>query len=103
MNSTTNGTSDEQITQAIERSIQARMQSHAPPINVAVQGSTVTITGHVANQATKDAINNLARDTTGVLNVTDNLVIGGGHPFLDWLLPGRDSNKDLEQQDRGDW
>ncbi len=103
MNTTTNWTSDEQITQVIERSIQAKMRPQAPPINVAVQGASVTLTGHVANQATKDALTNLAHDTDGVINVTDNLVIGGGHPFLNWLLPERDQNKDLEQADKGEW
>ena len=87
---------DEPITAAIEREIQARMQPDAPPISVAAQGSSVTLTGHVANQATKDALIQLARDTAGVIDVTDNLVIGGGHPFLDWFFPWRDPNKDLE-------
>lgn len=90
---------DQQITRRIEEAIQARMRSDAPPINVAVQGATVTLTGHVANQETKDALNSLARATPGVLNVTDNLVIGGGHPFLDWLLPTRDQNRDLVEGD----
>lgn len=92
-------TSDQRIAQAIEGEIQARLRPGAPPINVAVEGATVTLTGHVANQATKDAINQLARDTDGVIDVTDNLVIGGGHPFLDWLQPTRDPNRDLEDVD----
>jgi len=103
MNSRSGGTRDEQITQTIEREIQAKMQPNAPPINVAVQGATVTLTGHVANQATKDALIQLVRGTDGVINVTDNLAIGGGHPFLDWFFPGRDPNKDLEEADKGDW
>ena len=102
MNSASDQTRDEQIGQAIEREIQARMRPGATPINVAVQGATVTLTGHVANQATKDAIVQMARTTDGVINVTDNLVIGGGHPFLDWMFPGRDPNSDLEAADRGD-
>ncbi|MGH2344560.1 MAG: BON domain-containing protein [Chloroflexota bacterium] len=92
-------TRDEQVSQAIEEAIQTRMQKDASPINVAVQGATVTLTGHVANQETKDALNELARGTPGVLNVTDNLVIGGGHRFLDWLLPTRDPNRDLVEDD----
>jgi len=90
---------DQQITRTLEEAIHARMQPGAPPINVAVQGATVTMTGHVANQATKDALNDLASNTGGIINVTDNLVIGGGHPFLDWLLPTRDPNQDLEKED----
>jgi hypothetical protein len=90
---------DQQIARSIEDAIQARLQSDAPPINVAVQGATVTLTGHVANQATKDAINALARGTDGVINVTDNLVIGNGRSLLDWFLPTRDENQDLEAVD----
>lgn len=96
-------TRDEQITQAIEREIQARMQPNASPMNVAVQGATVTLTGHVANQATKDAIIQMARDTDGVIDVTDDVVIGGSHPVLDWFFPWRDPNKDLEQANKGEW
>jgi len=90
---------DEKIARSIEDAIQARMKSDAPPINVAVQGATVTLTGHVANQATKDAVNALARNTEGVLNVTDNLVVGNDRSLLDWFLPTRDENRDLEGVD----
>lgn len=90
---------DQKIARSIEDAIQARMKSDAPPINVAVQGATVTLTGHVANQATKDAVNALARNTEGVLNVTDNLVVGNDRSLLDWFLPTRDENRDLESVD----
>ena len=72
------------------------MQLHNHPIDVSAQGATVTLTGHVADQATKEAIVQLAYTTPGVVSVNDNLVLGGGHPFLDWLMPWRDPNKDLE-------
>jgi len=92
---------DEPITQAIEREIQAKMQPGAPPIDVSAQGATdITLTGHVANQATKEALIALARATADVVDVTDNLVIGGGHPFLDWFFPGRNPNQDLDDVDR---
>jgi osmotically-inducible protein OsmY len=103
MNSDSDWSRDEPITAAIEREIQARMQPDAPPINVAAQGATVTLTGHVANQATKDAIIQMARDTDGVIDVTDDVVIGGSHPVLDWFFPWRDPNKDLEHTDKGEW
>ena len=93
---------DEPITAALERAIQARMRPGTPPINVAAEGATVTLTGHVANQATKDTLIQMARDTEGVIDVTDNLVVGGGHPFLDWVFPWRDANSDLEAAARGD-
>ena len=96
-------TRDVQIAEAIEAEIQARTRPDARPIDVAVQGATVTLTGHVANQATKDAIIKMARETDGVINVTDNLVIGGGHPFLDWFFPWRNENQDLEEGQKGEW
>jgi len=67
MNTNSNWSSDEPITAAIERQIQARMQPHTSPIDVSAAGATVTLTGHVANQATKDALIQLARDTDGVI------------------------------------
>jgi osmotically-inducible protein OsmY len=99
----TNLTHDEEISQAIERKIDAAMGPKASPINVAVEGATVTLTGHVANQATKDALIKIARSVDGVIDVTDNLVVREGHPVLDSLFPWRDQNRDLEDKDRGDW
>jgi len=99
-NKSSDWATDEPITQAIEREIQAKMQPGAPPIDVSAQGGSVTLTGHVANQATKEALIQLARGTAGVVDVTDNLVIGGGHPFLDWFFPGRNPNQDLDDVDR---
>ncbi len=96
MNTDSDWSSDEPITAAIEREIQARMQPHTTPIDVSAQGATVTLTGHVANQATKDALVQLAYATPGVINVNDNLVLGGGHPFLDWFFPWRNPNQDLD-------
>lgn len=90
---------DQQIEEQISEQIEARMQSGALPIDVSVQGATVTLTGHVANQATKDAVVQLARSIDGVINVVDNLVIGGGHRLLDWWLPARNPNRDLEAVD----
>lgn len=90
---------DQQIQEQIAESIEARMHKDAPPIDVAVQGATVTLTGHVANQATKDAVVQLAQGVDGVIDVVDNLAIGGGHPFLDWFFPGRNPNQDLDALD----
>jgi hypothetical protein len=91
---------DEPIAAAIERKIQAGMPD-AHPINVSAQGGTVTLTGHVASQAIKDALLQLARDTKGVSNVTDNVVITGGNPLLDWNFPGRNVTERLEEADKG--
>jgi osmotically-inducible protein OsmY len=93
------GTRDEQIAEALEAEIQARIRPDAPPIDVAVQGATVTLTGYVANQASKEAVIKMARETDGVFNVIDNLEVGGGHPFLDWFFPWRNPHRDLVEQD----
>jgi len=92
-------TRDEQLTEKIEAEIEARMAPDARPIDVAVQGATVTLTGHVANEATKEAVIKMARDTDGVISVVDNLVVGGGHPYLDWFFPWRNQNQDLVDED----
>ena len=91
---------DEPIAAAIEQEIQARMPD-AHPVNVSAQGGAVTLTGHVASQAIKDALIQLARDTAGVSIVTDNVVITGGNPLLDWNFPGRNVNERLEEADKG--
>ena len=90
---------DQQIQERVSEAIEARMHKDAPPIDVAVQGATVTLTGHVANQATKDAVQQMARSVDGVINVVDNLVIGGGHPLLDWFFQTRNPNQDLDAAD----
>jgi osmotically-inducible protein OsmY len=64
MNRNSSWSRDEPITAAIEREIPAKMRPNAPPISVAAQGATVTLTGHVANQATKDALNLIESDKT---------------------------------------
>jgi hypothetical protein len=90
---------DQQLQEQISETIEARMPKDALPIDVAVQGATVTLTGHVANQATKDAVVQMARSVDGVINVVDNLVVGGGQTLLDWFLPGRNPNRDLDAAD----
>jgi osmotically-inducible protein OsmY len=94
-------TRDQVIAKAIEEAIQARMPRHTPLINVAVEGATVSLTGHVANQATKDALIQLAHSTSGVINVLDSLVVGGLHrPLFDWVEAVQDLNQDITDVDR---
>ena len=62
----------------------------------------LNVTAAAAQAPTKEALIDLARSTAGVMNVTDNLEIGGGHPFLDWFFPGRDPNRDLGDVDRSE-
>ncbi len=100
MNNESALTRDQVIAEAIEEAIQARMPNHTPRINVAVEGATVTLTGHVANQATKDALNQLAQRTPGVVNVVDSLVVGGLHRTLfNWVEAVQDLNQDLRDED----
>jgi osmotically-inducible protein OsmY len=90
-------TVDQRIAEAVEREIQSRLPPKAPPITVGVEGATVTLTGHVANQATKEALIKMAKDTPGVVDVDDELKIGrkSDTPFLDWIAPWRDPDRDL--------
>jgi osmotically-inducible protein OsmY len=95
-------TRDEEIAQTIEREIQARLQKDTPPVDVAVEGATVTLTGHVANQATKDALIQLASGTPGVIAVTDDLVVGEDRRLFDWFWPLRNPGADLTATNRTD-
>ena len=61
-----------------------------------------TIVKNAAKLKMANYVTVLASDTAGVINVTDNLVIGVGQRFLDWFLPGRDVNTDLEHVDAGE-
>ena len=102
MNSDNDWSLDEPIAAAIEQEIQASIPD-AHPVNVSAQGGTVTLTGHVTSQDTKDALIQLARDTKGVSNVTDNLIITGDNPLLDWDFPGRQVNRRLKEADKGEY
>jgi hypothetical protein len=44
----------------------------------------------------------MARKVDGVIDVNDDLVIGGEHPVADWFFPWRNRNEDI-QQERGEW
>jgi len=100
MSSEIYGTRDEEVEAAVEAAIQAYMPPKAPPIDVAVQGATVTLTGYVANESMKEAVIKKARDVDGVINVIDNLEVGGGHPWKDWFFPWRNPNEDLTRKDQ---
>jgi osmotically-inducible protein OsmY len=96
-------TRDEEIQEAVEGAISAWMPPKAPPIDVAVQGATVTLTGYVANEAMKEGVIKKAYGVEGVINVIDNLEVGGGHPWKDWFFPWRNPNEDLvREDDRGE-
>jgi osmotically-inducible protein OsmY len=95
-----NLTADQRIAEAVEQSLAANPQMAKYPITVAVEGSTVT--GHVPSQEAKDTVIQTARKVDGVIDIDDDLVIGGEHHVGDWLFPWRDRNKDIEQES-GEW
>jgi osmotically-inducible protein OsmY len=95
-------TADQRIAEAVEQALAANPWLADYPITVAAVGSTVTLTGHVPSQDAKDTVIQMARKVDGVIDVNDDLVIGGEHPVADWFFPWRNRNEDI-QQERGEW
>ena len=65
-----------QIETTVENALQADPTVGKYPITVAVQGSTVSLTGRVDSQNIKDAAEKIAYSVPGVLDVTNELVVG---------------------------
>src|ERR687886_511637 len=84
-------TQERAITEQIRQAFRANTTTARYPIEVAVQGATVSLHGTVDSQETKDTAEQLARSVPGVVAVTNELVIdqdagkGAG-----WLGVGRD-------------
>ena len=95
-------TADQRIAEAVEKALAANPWLADYPINVAVVGATVTLTGHVPSQDAKETVIQMARKVDGVIDINDDLVIGGEHPIEDWFFPWRNRNADIEQE-RGEW
>jgi osmotically-inducible protein OsmY len=89
-------TNDERLAEAIEDALAAEAWTQKFPVTVAVVGSTVTLTGHVPNQHAKDSAIALARGVHGVIDVDDDLVIGGDHPWKNMFMPWRNRDEDIE-------
>jgi hypothetical protein len=63
------------LEEAVEDALQAAPSLSRAPIGVAVQGTTVSLTGRVASEAAKDRAEQAARRVPGVLDVTNELVV----------------------------
>ena len=80
----------EQLRQALRDKLGTSTMARYP-IEVAVQGATVTLHGTVDSQETKDTAEELARSVPGVVNVINGLVIDqDGGQGAGWLGLGRD-------------
>jgi osmotically-inducible protein OsmY len=63
------------ITEQVQQALNANTTTARYPIEVAVQGATVSLHGTVDSQETKDAAEQLARSVPGAVNVINGLVI----------------------------
>ena len=63
------------ITEQIRQAFRANTTTVRYPIEVAVQGATVSLHGTVDSQDTKDTAEQLARSVPGVVNVINGLVL----------------------------
>ena len=68
-------TQERAITEHVRQAFRANTTTARYPIEVAVQGATVTLHGTVDSQETKDTAEELARSVPGVVNVINGLVI----------------------------
>ena len=59
----------------IEAALKRRAKDDGPDINVDVNGTDVTLSGTVHSWSERDLINHAARNSQGVWNVVDNLVV----------------------------
>ena len=75
MNNDSPLTQERAITEHIRQAFRANEQTSRYPIEVAVQGATVTLHGTVDSQETKDTAEELARSVPGVVNVINGLVL----------------------------
>jgi hypothetical protein len=81
----------EQLRQALRDKLGTSTMARYP-IEVAVQGATVTLHGTVDSQETKDTAEELARSVPGVVNVINGLVIDqDGGQGAGWLGVGPDT------------
>jgi len=80
-------TSAMQLEEAVEDALQGNPDTSRYAIGVAVQGTTVSLTGEVDSEAIKENAEQIARGVSGVLDVTNELVVvhrdAGDWPFAD--------------------
>jgi BON domain len=85
-------TQERAITQHVRQAFRANEKTAKYPIEVAVQGATVSLHGTVDSQETKDTAEQLARSVPGVVNVINGLVIDqDGGQGAGWLGVGPDT------------
>jgi hypothetical protein len=75
MNNDSPLTQERAITEHVRQAFRANTTTARYPIEVAVQGATVSLHGTVDSQETKDTAEQLARSVPGVVNVINGLVI----------------------------
>ena len=68
-------TQERAITEHVRQAFRANTTTARYPIEVAVQGATVSLHGTVDSQDTKDTAEQLARSVPGVVNVINGLVL----------------------------
>lgn len=83
------------MTQAVEQALASDKATARYPIQVAVQGTTVTLTGDVDSQADKDEAERVARGAPNVVDVINELVVRPNHGGLF----GRSSNEGDDTED----
>jgi hypothetical protein len=92
MNSETRRTRATILEEEVEAALQADPDLVHAPIGVAVQGTTVSLTGAVGSEAAREKAEQLARHVGGVHDVVDELVVAhhdaGAWPFLGASLVG---------------
>lgn len=75
-------TRDTQIAEAVQQALKADKITAPYVIDVAVQGTSATLTGNVGNQEARDRATQVAKGVDGVIDVTNGLEIhddnGGG-------------------------
>lgn len=88
-------TGDDAIMDEVNLALRNNQTTAHAPIDVAAQGATVTLSGTVDNQDVKRTAEQLARGVSGVVDVTNELVIGdnsGGGAF--GIFGNRDNDAD---------
>ena len=88
-------TGDDAIMNQINQALRSNATTARSPIDVAAQGATVTLSGTVGSQDVKQTAEQLARGVPGVVDVTNELVIGdnaGGGVF--GIFGNRDNDAD---------
>jgi len=72
-------TTDAELTAAVEKALVTDKATSPYPIEVAVSGGTVTLTGEVEHQKDKDEAERAARGVAGVVGVINEMVVRSHH------------------------